>query len=340
MPGPARPSSPRQPAPAPAAGAPTLALLVGVAAISSAAILTRASASDPLLVALWRLLLAALLLLPAALARHGSGALRLGRQALPTLASGLALAVHFAAWNRSLLLTSVASSVTLVTVHPVFILLWDAWRLRRPAPATAWWGSALAVVGSGLVGGADWGLSPRALQGDLLALLGALAMAAYLLLGRRVRGEAEALPYSVVVYLTASAALAAFLVVSGRPLLPLGAREWALMAGLAVGPTIFGHTLFSWALGFLPAQLVSVSILGEPVGAGLLAWLLLGERPSPGAVAGDLLILAGIALSLQRPGRAGAATRRAPRLATAPGPGGSGAAARSRPGSLPDQGQG
>ncbi|MBX5465264.1 MAG: DMT family transporter [Clostridia bacterium] len=334
MPGPA-PASTRPPEPA-AAAAPTLALLVGVAAISSAAILTRASASDPLLVALWRLLLAALLLLPAALLRHGAGALRLGRQALPTLASGLALAVHFAAWNQSLLLTSVASSVTLVTIHPVFILFWDRWRLGRPAPATAWWGSALAVAGSGLVGGADWGFSPRALEGDLLAVAGALAMAAYLLLGRRVRGETETLPYSVVVYLTASALLAGWLALSGRPLLPAGGREWALMAGLAVGPTIFGHTLFSWALGWLPAQLVSVSILGEPVGAGLLAWLLLGERPSVGAVAGDLMILTGIALSLRLP----PAARRLHADGRTGGAAASGAEAASRPRPLGHQRQG
>ncbi|MDI3316739.1 MAG: DMT family transporter [Bacillota bacterium] len=309
-------------------------LLVGVAAISSAAILTRASLSDPLLIALWRLLLAALLLLPVSLLRHAGAAFRLGGQALPTLASGLALAVHFAAWNQSLLLTSVASSVTLVTVHPVFILLWDRWRLGRSAPAAAWWGSALAVIGSGVVGGADWQLSPRALQGDLLALLGAVAMAAYLLLGRRVRRQAEALPYSVVVYLTASAVLAGFLLLAGRPLLPAGSREWALMGGLAVGPTVFGHTVFSWALGYLPAQLVSVSILGEPVGAGLLAWLLLGERPSAGAILGDLLILGGIALSLQPPA---GGWRAGPREVAGKG---SGAAVDARPGTQPEQGQG
>ncbi len=157
-------------------------------------------------------------------------------------------------------------------------------------------GVVLAVLGAALVGWGDLGLSVRALWGDLLAFLGAVTVSGYFLIGRAVRQRVGAVQYSLLAYAVAAVALLAAAVIMGNPLSGFPTQTWWVFLALAVFPTIFGHTLFNWALKYVPPSAVSVSILGEPIGATLLAWLIWQTGPGPVSLVGGVLLLVGIGL--------------------------------------------
>jgi drug/metabolite transporter (DMT)-like permease len=143
-------------------------------------------------------------------------------------------------------------------------------------------------------------VAPAPLLGNGLALAGAVAAAAYVLAGRSVRQRVPLLPYVLVVYAVAAAGLLAVAVAAGHPLLGYPGHEWGLFLGMAVGPGILGHTVINWALEHVESSVVSVSLVGEPVGSAALAALLFAEIPGPLTVAGGAVVIAGIALAATR----------------------------------------
>jgi drug/metabolite transporter (DMT)-like permease len=281
---------------------PGVGLAVAIVAISTGAILVRLSSAPSTVAAFYRVLFTTLPLLPVAWWRYRDEFGHIGRRDLlfATL-SGVALAVHFAAWFESLAWTSVAASVTLVQSQPLFVAL-GAWllldeRLTRRIVG----GILLAIAGmvtmalGDLVSGVLVGAAP--LYGNALALLGAVMAAGYVLAGRSLRQRVSLVPYVVVVYSVCSVVLLGIVLAQGAPLTGYPTREWLLFAGLAVGPGLFGHTVINWALGHLKSSVVSVSLLGEPVGSTLLAFLLLAEAPTAFTVGGGVVVLAGIAVT-------------------------------------------
>jgi drug/metabolite transporter (DMT)-like permease len=286
---------------------PTAALPVAVAAVSTAAILVRASAAPELVQALYRLLFTTALVAPVAVARHREElrALAASRRDLAVAAlTGVALAVHFLSWFLSLDRTSVAASVTLVQAQPVFVAVGAHLLLDERVDRRTVAGIAVALAGAGAMALADPGasvpLAGQALVGNGLALVGAATLAAYLLVGRSLRQRVSLFPYVTVVYAAATLALLVAAVAAGVPLLGYPGREWLLFAGLAVGPGLFGHTVLNWALAAVDSSLVSVTLLGEPVGSTLLAVAVLGEVPTPGTVVGGLAVLAGVVVVARR----------------------------------------
>lgn len=276
---------------------PALALAIGVLAVSGASILVRAAQAPAAAIAFWRLLLTALILLPFSLWLHG-GRVALSRSDVGAcLGSGAFLALHFVSWISSLQYTTVAASVVLVSMHPVFVLAAERFLLAEPVPPRRAAGAVLALVGTAVLASGEVSAEGQALLGDLLALLGAACMAGYLLIGRSVRRRLPVLVYATLVYGVAAALILLGLVVAGIPVTGYPWRTYAVFAGLALLPTIFGHTVFNWVLAYLPAGVVSVAALGEPVGAALLAWLLLGERPGVQQLVGGVAILAGLVLA-------------------------------------------
>jgi drug/metabolite transporter (DMT)-like permease len=281
---------------------PGAGLVVAVVAVSTGAILVRLSDAPATVAAFYRVLFTTLPLVPLALWRYRSDFRRIGRRDLlfATL-SGVALAVHFASWFESLAWTSVAASVTLVQSQPLFVAL-GAWlllqeRLSRRIVA----GIVVAVAGMVAMALGDLLtgvlIGPNPLYGNALALLGAVMAAGYVLAGRLLRQRVSLVPYVVVVYSVCSVVLLAIVLVQDAPLTGYPAREWALFAGLALGPGLFGHTVINWALAHLRSSVVSVSLLGEPVGSTLLAFLLLSESPTLFTVGGGAVVLAGIAVT-------------------------------------------
>jgi drug/metabolite transporter (DMT)-like permease len=212
------------------------------------------------------------------------------------------LAGHFATWIASIGLTSVAASVVLVSTAPIFVAVLSALFLRERPGRRQWAGIVLAVAGAAWIGWGDFRGGADPLRGDLLALAGAVLVAAYYVIGRRLRARIDIWPFVGVVYGCAALTLLLALPLAGVPLAGYPPADWAVFAGLAAGPMLVGHTGQNWALRYLPAYVVNLSLLGEPVGATLIAWLLPGiaEAPPPAALAGGGLILCGILLGVGR----------------------------------------
>ncbi|KON30887.1 hypothetical protein AC482_02820 [miscellaneous Crenarchaeota group-15 archaeon DG-45] len=275
---------------------PSAAIVVSIAAVSTASILIRMSAAGPLVIAAYRLVFATLILLPFFI--HGGGVEQLrgaGRRGALTLAAvGVVLAVHFASWISSLSFTSVASSVIFVHADPVFVAVASHFLLGERITRRRLMGIAVAFAGAAVIAVGDLGVGEANLYGDALALVGALMLGVYILSGRRLRQRLDLVSYVTPVYGASAAALVAGCVVAGAPLAPYPPREYLLFLALAVVPMIFGHTVYNWALRYVEAPVVSISLLGEPVGATLLAYLVLGEAPAPLVLAGGLVTLLGI----------------------------------------------
>ena len=286
-------------------GAPlALALGAGVLAVSSAAVLIRLADEAPsLVIAAYRMGLASVVLLPAALLFHRRWLAQItSRQGVLMAASGVFLAIHFGAWISSLQYTSVASSVLLVTSSPIFVATASRVILREQPLRQEVLGIALGVMGGVIVTVGDLSLGREELVGDLLAVAGAIAVTGYLLMGRKVRRQAPALAYVAVAYPMAAVLLLGAAVGAGGPFTGYEAHTYIWLGLVALVPQIVGHTSLNWALGHVRATGVAIAVMAEPVGASLLAWAVLSETPSVTTVGGGALLLTGVFLALRRRG--------------------------------------
>jgi drug/metabolite transporter (DMT)-like permease len=271
-------------------------LLTGVACVSTGAILVRLAQAPPLAVAFYRVALASLILVPLA----AGPALRSWpglstRQRLALLGSGTALALHFATWIASLSYTSVASSVLLVNTAPLFTLVLSRLVLREPVRRGVVAAIGLALCGAALIAVEDWVGTPGSLRGNALAVCGALTLAVYQIAGRGLRGALPLPAYLLSVWGASAMALGGLCLATDTRLAGFDGRTLALFLALAVVPTLAGHGLINRSLRLLPAPTVGVFLLGEPVGASLMALALFGEAPGPAAGIGGLVILAALA---------------------------------------------
>ena len=293
----------------------SLAIFIAILAVSTASIFIRQAQEDApsLVIAAARLTLASLALAPFALLRHRDEIRALTRREwfLAALA-GLFLSVHFATWITSLEYTTVIASVALVSTGPLWVALLSPLFLREIPTRWVWMGMGLALLGGIIVGLGDSCsladsrltcppladlLAGSAFLGNFLALAGAWAVAAYLMIGRRLRAKISLVPYIFIVY--GVAALALLLTMLAARQTPFGyppiAYLWMLC--LALIPQLIGHSTYNWALRYMPASLVSVTTLGEPIGSAILAFFILGESPSALTLLGGALILVGIYLA-------------------------------------------
>jgi drug/metabolite transporter (DMT)-like permease len=282
-----------------------LVLLLALLGVSLSGPLVRLSGAGALAIGVWRLGFS-LIVICIALAITGQWRQwrRLTRRELAVaLGAGTMLALHFWSWNASVALTSVAASVVLVNTQPVVVALLSVFWLREAPSRRQWLGIGIAMVGALIVALPDLLAStadrPQALLGDLLALGGAFTAAIYFVAGRRLRGTLDLWPYVGLVYGTCFAVLVLLAALTHAPVVPQPGRELAIFAALALGPMLLGHTGLNWALKHSPAYVVNLTLLGEPVGATLIAALLPGIReiPSPATLAGGAVVLAGILLT-------------------------------------------
>ena len=292
----------RTPRRAAARANPYLILAVGMLAVSSAAILVslaRAQGVPVLVIAALRMTIAAIVVVPMALLRCREEIRALGaREILLALASGVLLALHFAFWIGSLDYTSVMSSVVFVSTTPLFVGLASVLILRERLGIATVAGIVVAVIGSVVIGLGDCGQSGgQSLKGDLLALLGAVSVSGYLLIGRRLRKCMSLMLYVGITYATAAVALLSVLVMTSARLTGYSSAGYLWVALLAAGPQLLGHSAYNWALKYVSATLVTVALLAEPVGATLLAIAVLGQIPSIVSLMGGVCILTGIVLA-------------------------------------------
>lgn len=273
-----------------------LLLAVGVVAVSLSGPLMAAMVVPPLAIAFWRNGLATLALTPgAAVGRRAElGRLR-GRTLTLVLASGAALAVHFGTWVTALTLTSVASATALVCLQIAFVVGWQLLRGERFGGAVVA-GLTLAFAGVLVVSGVDLSVSTRALVGDLLALTGGLAAAAYMIVGSRARQAVSTTTYTFLCYGSCALLLLVACLVSGQALWGYAPSQWGLLVLVTVTAQLMGHSVFNHLLATTSPMLVSLTLLLEVPGASLLAAAILGQVPPLGAVAGLVVILVGMAI--------------------------------------------
>ena len=288
-----------------------LVLALAVFGISWAAPLTRLSSASPLAVAAWRLAIAESVLVVLLIARGEWRVWRTlsRREHLIAAGAGGMLAMHFWSWNASLAYTTIAASVVLVNLQPAIVAAGSVLLLRERATRRQIAGLVIGMFGAvlvtmpaltgnaaqtGLATVAPFGVPPR-LFGDALAMLGAVTAALYYLAGRKLRATLDLVPYVTLVYGWCTISLFALAIARSETLGPYGGTDWSIFVGLAVGPMLLGHTGMNWALRHLPAHVVNLTVLGEPVCASLLAMGIpsIGEQPDIWTIAGGALILAG-----------------------------------------------
>jgi len=272
----------------------TALLLAGIIAISFSSIFIRWSSAPASIMAMYRLFLTGLLMLPFVLRqRPDVRSITLpdwGRMVL----SGIFLALHFLFWMESLRFTSVASSTILLALEPLFVLAGAYWMFRERTTPRAVAGMSAAILGAALIGWGDMGITVQALQGDLLSFLGTAAVAVHMLIGQHVAKRIPSLFYSLTVFTVAAVSFLLYNLAVGISITGYPMREWGIFLLLAIVPTVFGHVLFNWLLQYVNAATVSMSVLGEPVGATLLAFLLLGEKLNPLQALAGLVIIWGV----------------------------------------------
>lgn len=275
-----------------------MALTVGIAAISTGAIFARAADAPSLVIAAYRVGLAALILVPFAWWKCSREITGLSRSDWKlVLGAGFFLAVHFATWIASLDYTSVASSVVLVETIPLWVgILTPFVTGERPGKATLA-GIGLSFAGGILIGAGDFGIGGRALFGDALALAGGFSGALYIMLGRNVRPRLSLLAYVTTCYGTAGALLWGMVLATRTPFSGFPAPTWWAFIGMALVPQLLGHSSYNWALRWFSASTVAICLLGEPIGSTLLAWIFFGETLTAWKAAGGALILTGIVLA-------------------------------------------
>ena len=291
---------------------PIFVLLFGILSISTGSIFVRYAQgyAPSLVIATWRLVIAAAILAPFVLMRQRAELVKLSRRdASLMLASGFFLSLHFATWISSLEYTTVASSVVLVTTTPLWVGLLAPFTVKEPITRWIAIGLGLVVLGSLLVGVSDactWQsqtlvcpplnefVQGDAFLGNVLALIGAVMAAAYVLIGRQLRVKLSLTLYIFLVYAAAAAFLLLFSLSAGHSLFGMPPQAYGWFVLLALFPQLFGHSSFNWALGYLPAAIVSISLVGEPIGSTILAYFLFSEAPTALKVIGAILILAGI----------------------------------------------
>jgi len=277
---------------------PYIAVAVGVISVSTSAVLVKLAYPAPAgIIALYRLSLAVLIMAPYVYVKHRNEFKNIIKKDwLLSILAGVFLAFHFILWFESLNYTSVASSVVLVTLQPIFAFLGTYLFFKERFSPGAIISLIIAVFGSVIISWGDFQISGMALFGDILALIGAVMVTVYFLMGQQVRKRLSLIPYTFVVYGISSITLIIYNMVLGNAFFGYPGTHWLVFLALAIFPTFFGHTLFNWALKWLSTSTISMGIVLEPVGASILAYIILNEHISWSQWLGGTIVIFGLFL--------------------------------------------
>lgn len=277
---------------------PYIAVVIGVLSVSTSAVLVKLADQAPAaIIANYRLLLAVIIMAPLILMkyRHEFRLIQKKEWILSSLA-GIFLAFHFILWFESLNYTSVASSVVLVTLQPIFAFIGTYLFFQERFSPGAIISMLIALFGSFIISWGDFQLSGAALFGDILALLGAITITAYFLFGQKARRRLSLMTYTFIVYGISSVTLIIYNLILQHPFTGYPINHWWIFLALAIVPTFFGHTLFNWALRWLSTSTISMGIVFEPVGATILAYIVLDEHVTWSQWLGGTIIIFGLFL--------------------------------------------
>ncbi|MGB7338550.1 MAG: DMT family transporter [Phototrophicaceae bacterium] len=292
-------------------------LALGLSSFAFSSILVRLAQSEglpSLYVAAMRLALGAVILTPIVLMKHRSNLATLTRRdLLLTLVAGLFLALHFISWVTSLEYTSVLISVVFVTSSPLWVAILEYVFLKSSLPKLVIAGLGIAIIGGILIGFggtfAGGGFvdvtvdRQRELIGGLLSLIGAITIAVYLIIARKLQQprlrdgvtvKLHIIPYIWLVYGTAGLILLVWGVIAGVPLIGYSTQGYIWILLMTLFPQLIGHSSLNYAVGYLPATIVSMLTQLEPIGSAILAYFLFGELPFPLQIVGSFVIITGV----------------------------------------------
>ena len=272
-----------------------LALIVGIFAISSSAILIRWSHSEPLVIGSYRQTFATLLFLPFLFKDKFKEITTLSlNEVIELIFIGILLGAHFGFWISSVKATSVAASVLLGTCHIVYVAIIGWIVFGEKLNKNGITGTFLALFGIVILFWGDLVEDPGNFRGNFLAFISGILAGLYYLGGRKHRKKISLPTYAFIVYLSSAITMWIVVLVQGLEYKSISKSEFQLFFVMALVPTLLGHTMQNWALAFLPAYVISITLLAEPVGSGLLAWHLFDEVPSLGVLIGGLIVLFGV----------------------------------------------
>lgn len=280
-----------------------ITLVLATFAVSWASILIKLSGAEALPTAFYRMALASVILIIPAMPKLIKILPKLtGQQIILLILSGLALGLHFATWITSLFYTTISNSVILVAMQPVFLMIMETILLKEKIAGKAIFGMLIALGGMIIITGGDISLGSEHLWGDFLALAGAFFAGIYLLIGRKLRVHLNNLEYISIVYSIAAVLLLIISLFYNENLTDYPTKTWIFFLLLALVPTVVGHSLYNWLLKYIPAYRVATVILGEPIGATILAIFFFNQIPGWMTIIGGVLILIGIYVVLRQSG--------------------------------------
>lgn len=275
-------------------------LLIGVTALSMSAIFARLANAPSSITAFYRLLFSFIIILPVLLIRNLEELKKVNKKDfLLSLISGVALAGHYSLWFQSLKYTSVASSTVIVTLQPLFSIVAGYFIFKERYTKLAILGFIIAIIGSVIIGWGDFQVSTTALIGDVLAFISAGLISTNFLLGQYIRKRLSALTYTGITYFASAVFLFFVVILTNTPLTGYPIYTWLNILGLTLVSTMLGHVVFMWLLKWFSASVVSMTILGEAVGACILGYFILKESISINQLIGIIVILFGIGLFLK-----------------------------------------
>lgn len=277
---------------------PYIAVIIGVIAVSTSAILVKLAGDAPAgIIAFYRMFFAVVMMAPFVIFKYKNEIKTIPKRdwLLATL-SGIFLALHFILWFESLNYTSVASSVVLVTLQPIFAFIGTYFFFGERFSVAAIISMFITLLGSFIIGWGDFQISGLALFGDILALLGAITVTGYFLLGQKLRRSLSLTTYTFIVYGISAMTLLLYNIVLGNNFVAYSFDIWGLFIALAIIPTFLGHSLFNWALKWLSTSTISMAVVFEPIGASILAYFILGEVVTSFQWLGGTIVIFGLFL--------------------------------------------
>ncbi len=274
--------------------------MIAILFISTSAVIVKLASAPASVIAMYRLAFAILIMLPLVLRnyRNSFRQIKMSDWGFGSLA-GISLAFHFILWFESLNYTSVASSVVLVTLQPLFAFIGTYLFFKEKLTLLAIAGGVTAVAGSIVISWGDFRISGMALWGDLLALTACAMVTAYLLFGQNIRKRLDLIPYTFIVYGIAALTLILYNILLRYPFFSYPSSDWGYFLLLAIFPTLLGHSLLNWAVKWVSVNVISMSILFEPIGASILAYFILGEKLHTMQWIGGGIIITGLYLFIR-----------------------------------------
>ncbi|TWH52130.1 DMT family transporter [Sporomusa sp. KB1] len=273
---------------------PYILLFISILAVAISSILIKSSNTPPSVAGMYRLYMTVLMLSPFVSWKNLWSLQMTKKEWIIVFLSGVFLGLHFLFWMESLSYTSVASSMVILTLQPLFVMIGSYFLFRERVNILMILCMIAAVFGSIVIAWGDIGVSRGALIGDGLSLLGTISLSAYMLAGQKVSHKISANLYSVIVFFLGGSVMLVYSLINSFSLTDYRASDWTYFFLLALLPTIFGHFIFNLLLKFIGATTVSVGVIGEPVLAIILAYIFLGETVSSSQIIGGMFTIVGM----------------------------------------------